>query len=165
MSYKQEFQSNNTDLQTILSKVNALPSGSALGDATAADVVSGKTFSSASGIKVAGTLVPMEILTGTLKGSGSITLDDGRTGSCLSGLPVGKKNVLACALKSYSSNSTMYHVLFVDGKILTFSSYRQHDYFDGTTTSNITLDTDKGKINSASTVHFPSSVSFRYYAW
>ena len=57
MSQKTELQSNNTDLQTILGKVNALPSGAALGDATAADVASGKTFSSASGIKVAGTAV------------------------------------------------------------------------------------------------------------
>lgn len=55
MSQKTELQSNNADLQTILSKVNGLPSGSALGDATAADVAQGKTFSSASGIKVSGT--------------------------------------------------------------------------------------------------------------
>lgn len=54
MSQKTELQSNNADLQTILSKVNGLPSGSALGDATAADVAAGKTFSSASGIKVTG---------------------------------------------------------------------------------------------------------------
>ena len=165
MSQKAELQSNNTDLQTILSKVNELPSGSALGDATAADVAVGKTFSSASGISQTGTLVPMEILSGALKGSGSTTLDDGRTGSCLAGLPIGKKNVLACAMNSYSSNSTMYHVLFVDGKVFTSSSYRQNEYYGDATTTNLTLDYNKGKINSATTAHFPSSVSFRYYAW
>lgn len=112
-----------------------------------------------------GILVKTEILEGTLTGSGSITLDDGRTGSCLSGLPVGKKNVFACALESYSSKSTMYHILFIDGKIFTMSSYRQHDYFGDNTTTNYTLDSSKGKINSASTAHFPSGVTFKYFAW
>lgn len=71
MSYKNDLQGNNTDLQTILSKVNALPSGSALGDATAADVVAGKTFSSASGLKVVGTMIPPEVETGSIVSSGA----------------------------------------------------------------------------------------------
>lgn len=45
MSYKTDLQGNNTDLQTVLSKVNALPDALDTSDATATagDIASGKT--------------------------------------------------------------------------------------------------------------------------
>ena len=107
MAYKTELQSNNTDLQTILDTINALPkgvqlptlsnpatseiipngyeavdgegkliagTGVGLGDATVADVLTGKTFTSVNGLKLTGTLVQKDFVTGTVKRSSTSTL-------------------------------------------------------------------------------------------
>lgn len=135
MAYKTELQSNNTDLQTVLSKVNALPSGAALGDATAADVVAGKTFSSASGIKVSGTLVPMEVVTGraTVKDNKNIT-----------GLPTGKNNLVLYVDAERSSHSSIYSLVILNGSMVICSYYRNQ--YVSKSASNFKLDTSAGTL-------------------
>lgn len=66
MSYNQEIQSNNTDLQSILDTINALPEEKTLTDllptlsnpATAEDVAEGKQFVDGTGAVISGTLEP-----------------------------------------------------------------------------------------------------------
>lgn len=165
MSQKTELQSNNTDLQTILSKVNGLPSGSALGDATAADVAQGKTFSSAFGIKVAGTLVPMEVLTGTATGTGSTTLPDGNTGSKLSGLPTGKNNIFVTAMSNGSSSDFLYHLLIVNGVVFSYSNYRNNYYVYNDGNANFKLYPESGILSAKETYHLAKGVQFKYFVW
>ena len=153
MSQKTELQSNNTDLQTVLSKVNALPSGAALGDATAADVLAGKTFSSASGIKVAGAMNKgPEILVGTFNSSGntSVTVPE----------IIGKTNIFA-VMTNPVNQSSRYCGAFalVDGVSSTFVMGQG---VNGT----VTLTTTTGKITvSATNCSGINYGDWRYIAW
>lgn len=166
MSHVTEIQSNNADLQSILDMVNALPSGSALGNATAADVVAGKTFSSASGVKVTGTLVPMELLTGTVKGTGSTTIPSGATGSMVSGLPKGKKNIFITAMSSGASQSYLYHLLMLDGVVFSYSTYRHNHYvYENGGYEVIQLDSVNGVLSAADTSFFYKGLSYKYFMW
>ena len=133
MSQKTELQSNNADLQTILSKVNGLPSGSALGDATAADVVQGKTFSSASGINVVGTLG----VTAYFHNNATYSLSDGKI--VVSGLNAKKVQSLYLLVGAqvkfpsqgtsgnfrmrYDGNAGQLSTAVVNGSTRTFNAY------------------------------------------
>lgn len=149
MSYKTDLQGNNTDLQTVLSKVNALPSGAALGDATAADVVAGKTFSSASGIKVKGTLVPVEVVTGTIRAA---------TSSSFTGLPTGKQNLVIYYSANMSNESYLYGAIVRNGKPVAMYYYRQLII-----NPDMTYDANAGTLSGGCS--YKQYVDYHYMAW